>query len=789
MSKIIDVNVFKQYKEDMTQYAVFVNRKRMVPNVKDGLKTVHRRILFAAFHDEKAINKNVKSAAIVGTTMKSYHPFGNSGIEDAMKPMTNWFEIYMPLLQGKGNWGNFQGDSQAAPRYTETRLSQFGMDCVIGELRDNKQIVDWVENYDGTTMEPEFFPVSVPLLLINGAFGIGVGLRTEVPKHNINEVIDATINLIKNPNAEVVLVPDQCMPCQIIDTNFKAISNKGNGTFKVRGIIDIEEIGGRPALVIKSTPDMVFLNTIAEKIEKMINDKKLIQISDIYDDSTMEDKSGIDEMRYVIILRKGSDPNFVREVIYKNTDMEKTFKVNFEALDGIEPVRMSYKSYLQYFIEFRKVTKFRLYCNKLQDVQTKLHERDAYIKVLQSGEIDNIIHMIRNQEGIDDNYLVEYLVSRLNITDLQAGFILKTDIRKLSKGYLQKYIDEAIELENIKASYLDKITNEELLVQEIVDELKYFKKKYGIPRKCKVISQAEISDIPKGEFKIIITENNFIKKVQLNDSIGSLKGDTPKIVLKGDNTENILIFDEQGKVFKLPIHKIPFTDRNSNGTDIRTIIKYLTSNINKVIYEPVLKDLTTKTRKYFITVLSKNGYIKKLDLEDFLAVPASGIIYTKLDQGDVVKNISIVASDLDIIVYSKNKALRMNLADVPHQKRNTKGLMSMAQETVDGLSVIKPNNTDVVVVTESGKINRFDVVALPTMGRNKPGSTIIKLSKGDAIQTVYGTDLDSILKVITKNNVYEFKVGDIPSGTSISTGAKMLSTKTDNIIKCEIHHI
>ena len=782
MSKIIDVNVLNQYKEDMSKYAVFVNRRRMVPNVKDGLKTIHRRILFAAFDIEKAINKNVKSAAIVGTTIKSLHPHGDTAAYDAMQPMTNWFEIYMPLLEGQGNWGSFQGDSKAHQRYTESRVSPFAVECVIGELKENRQIVDWVENYDGTMLEPEFLPVAIPLLLINGAFGIGVGLRTEIPKHNINEVIDATINLIKNPNTEVVLIPDQCMPCEIIEANFKSISNKGNGTFKVRGIIEIEEYHGKPALIIKSTPDMVFLNTIKSKLENMITDKKLIQITDMIDDSHNDD------MRFIIVLRKGSDPNFVREVMYKNTDMEKTFKVNFEALDGIEPVRMSYKSYLQYFIEFRKVTKFRLYCNKLQEVQTKLHERDTYIKVLQSGEIDNIIHMIRHQEGIDDNYLIEYLISKLDITDLQAAFILKTDIRKLSKGYLQKYIDEAIELEKIKASYLNKITDENLLVQEIIDELKYFKKKYGKPRNCKVISEAEISDIPKGEFKIIITENNFIKKVQPNDSIGSLRGDTPKIVLKGENTENILIFDEQGKVFKLPIHKIPFTDRNSNGTDIRTIIKYLTSNINKVIYEPVLKDLTTKTRKYFITVLSKNGYIKKLDLEDFLAVPASGILYTKLDQGDVVKNISIVASDLDIIVYSKNKALRMNLADVPHQKRNTKGLMSMAQETVDGLSVIKPNNTDVVVVTESGKINRFDVVALPTMGRNKPGCTIIKLSKGDSIQTVYGTDLDSTLKIITKNNVYEFKVGDIPSGTSISSGAKMISTKTDNIIRCEIHH-
>ena len=780
MTKIIDVNTINQYKDDMGQYAVFVNRKRMVPSVRDGLKAIHRRILYAAFMDEKAINKNVKSAAIVGTTMKSYHPHGDSAIYDAMKPMTNWFEINIPLLQGKGNWGNFQGDGQAASRYTESRVSQFAVECVIGELANNKQIVDWVETYDGTSLEPEYLPVAVPLLLINGAFGIGVGLRTDIPKHNLGEVIDATIALIKNPNSEIVLIPDQCMPCHIIDNNFKAISNKGNGTFKVRGIIDIEEVRGRTCLVIKSTPDMVYLNNITNKIETMISEKKLIQIVDMNEESSNE------EMRYVLVLKKGADANFVREVIYKNTEMEKTFKVNFEALDGIEPVRMSYKSYLQYFIEFRKMTKFRMYCNKLQDVQTKLHERDAYIKVLQSGEIDNIIQMIRGQADIDDNYLIEYLVSKLNITDLQAAFILKSDIRKLSLGYLNKYIAEAHELEQIKTDYLNKITDESLLVQEIIDELKYFKKKYGKPRNCTIISESDISDIPKGEFKIVVTENNFIKKVPINDSIGSFRGDSPKIILKGENTENILIFDERGKVFKLPIHKIPFTDRASNGTDIRTIIKNLTSNINKVIYEPIIKDLTTKVRKYFITIISRNGYIKKLDLEDFLAVPPSGIIYSKLEDGDVVKDIEIIACDLDIIVYSKNKALRMNLSEVPHQKRNTKGLMAMAQDTIDGLSIIKPDTTDVVVITENGNVNRFDIVALPNLGRNKPGSSIIKLAKTDSIKTVYGVSCNDILKVTTKGNIYEFIVNEIPAGTSISSGTRLMATKNDNIIRCDI---
>lgn len=784
MTKIIDVNALQQTKDDSSKYAIFVNRKRMVPDVRDGLKTVHRRIMYSVFNDEHAIsqNRSVKSSAVVGTTLKKYHPHGDTAVYDAMKPLTNWFESYLPLLAKQGNFGTVQGDGASAPRYTESYLSEFGLDCVIGELAEDKQVVDWMNNYSDTALEPEYLAVKLPLLLINGAFGIGFGLKTEIPSHNTSEVIDATINLIKNPNADVVLVPDQCMRCDIIESNFKAISNKGNGSFRVRGIIDIEEIKGRPALVIKSTPNLVFLNTIKDNIEKMIKEKKLIQIVDAYDDEPENEF----EMRYVYILKKGSDANFVREFIYKNTDMEKTFKVNFEVLKGLDPVRMSYKSYLQYFIEFRKMTKFRLYCNQLQKAKTKLHEKEPFIKYIQSPDRAEIEYMIESQTVIDDTFIIEKLISSLNITDLQARYIINARTKEKSIAYLNKYMEEAQALTEECNIILEKITNEDIIVKEIIDELKYYKKKYGKPRNCRIIKDSDISDIPKGEFKIVITENNFIKKVPVNDSIGSFRGDSPKIILKGDNTENILIFDEQGKVFKLPIHKIPFTDRSSNGTDIRTLIKQLTSNINKVIYEPVIKELTNKTRKYFVTILTKTGYIKKLDLEDFLAVPPSGIIFIKLEQGDIVKGVEIIASDLDIIVYSKNKALRMNLSEVPHQKRNTKGLMAMAEETVDGLSIIKPDTTDVVVITENGNVNRFDIIALPNLGRNKSGSRIIKLAKTDSIKNVYGVHNTDILRVTTKGNLYEFIVGEIPSGTSISSGSKLMATKNDNIIRCDI---
>lgn len=783
MTKIIDVNVLEQYKKDGIEYALFVNRRRSVPDRKDGLKAIHRRLMHGMYYYEKCIDHSVKSSAVVGTLMKVSHPHGDIAIYDAMKPLTNWFQIKQPLIDNQGNFGNPQGDSASAARYTEVALSKFAVDCMISELKETDNVVDWMDTYDGRAKEPEYLPAAVPILLINGAFGIGYGLRTEVPSHNFNEVIDATIKLMENPNADVVLIPDHCMACEIFDTNWKSISNKGNGNYKVRGIIDIVEQCGipkyrnNPALIIRSLPDQTFVSTIESKILKLVEEKQLVQIVELFDQSYTDEKTGKDILEYYIILKKGTDPNYMRDVIYKKTEMMQSCRVNFEVLDGIMPLRMSYKSYLQSFIEFRKVTKFRLYTNKLQEVKTRYHAMQTYIRVLQSGEIDNIINMIKNQKEINDNATIEYLVSRLDITDLQAKFVINTDIRKLSIAYLNKYIEESNKLEVIINEYMEKIINDKIIENEIKEELLYYKKKYGSPRICKVISEKEVSDIPKGEFKIIITNNNFLKKVVPTDPIGNLRGDSVKTVVYVENTENILLFDEKGKVFKLPVHKIPVSDKSNPGVDVRLLIKGLTSNIATVMYEPRLKGVANKTKKHFITILTNQGNIKKLDLEDFLAVPPSGILYVKLDNDDFTKDISIVPDKHDIIIYSKSKALRFNIDEVPHQKRNTKGARSMSADFVDGLSLIKSNTTDVVVLTKSGRINKFSVAALPLSSRGKAGSKVIKLGKGDEIHSIFGVNNNDVVRVITDNNIYNINVAEIQDGSSISAGNKMISGK------------
>lgn len=783
--KILEVESNSQFKTDYTRYGIYILYRRVLSDYRDGLKPVQRRILWAMLKNTKAINNTVKSAAIVGDVMKFYHPHGDAATYGTMKPMANWFETYVPLVSAVGNFGTFQGDPAAAPRYTECKLSKFAIENVLGDLIDSTEAVDWSPTYNEATVEPDYLPVKVPLLLINGSFGIGLGMRAEIPTHNLSEVIDATLTLMDNPNADIVLVPDHCMKCEIINTDFGKISNAGFGHYRVRGKIDIEQYKNKTALVIKSVPNLTYLNSITDKIEDLIKKKKIIQIDACYDESS------IDEMRYVIILKPGSDPNYVRDVLYKNTSLEQSLRVNFETLNGLNPLRMSYKSYLLSFIDFRKMTKFRVYSNKLQAIQTKIHERDAYIKVLESGEIDNIINIIKKQKTVDDNYLIEYLIKKLKITDLQAKYIIEADLKKLSLGYLDKYKHEAAALEIDKNELLSHIMDDKVIENDIRQELIDIKNRYGKPRNCIIIDDSSTSEIPKGEMLVAITEKNYIRKVPGGSPIGSFRNDSLRAVIKLDNTDSILLFDDMGKVFKLPVHRIPFTDKNSNGTDIRFMIKTLTANINTIIPESVLKALATKghhNNKHYLVTLSNNGLIKRMDLDDFITVPPSGIIYAKLDQGDFIKDIVVAHSSFNLVVYSDRKAITMNVNDAPYLKRNTKGSRSMSNvDHVDGLCVIHNDCTDIAVITESGKINRINIIqGLPNAGKGKSGSNLIKLASGDKIAgVVSGNENDVIhIKCTEKDTILQF--ADLRIGSSISSGDKILATRGNKIIRCYI---
>lgn len=796
---IIEKNVKDMYISDMQIYAIALNRKQSVPDVRDGLKTVDRRVLADMFFDKHlTYDKNyIKSAGTVGSTMEKYHPHGDSSIYDVLCKLACWWRVKIPLISGHGNFGNMQGDGAAAMRYTEAKLSEFCCEAVIADLQKSKDIVDWVPNFDESDMEPEYLPVKVPLLLINGTFGIGIGMRTEISRHNPGEVIQATLDVLRDPEAPVVLIPDHSMPCDIVDTNWKKICNTGFGKYRCRGRIDIESrrIGkiDYPMLVIRSVPDNVTLSQssgledkgIIATMESLIKEGKLTGIKDHFDDSKGND------MRYCIVLDKNTDPNYIKEFLYKHTMLEKTFRENFEVLEGINPMRLSYKAYIEYFIQFSIDMKRRTYYSLLSQAKTKWREKQLYIMVIESGEIDNIQKKIKNMKDVSieaRNEFMEYLINKFKVTDIEAKFIMNMDQMKTAKGYLTIYKEECKNLEAEIKTYLQKLTDNDIIIKkEIAEELEYLKKKYDMPRVCRVVKDTG-DDIPAGEFLVVVTENNKIRKMNTGVYVNSVRGDNAKFILKIDNRDNVLLYDKNGKIFKLPVHKINLCDKSMGGQDLRILIKNCTSDIVTIMKESSVANLANKKRKYYLMVMTIAGCIKKMDLDDFLKVPPSGILYTKLADGDSVRDVTIVPSGVDIVVYSHKKALRFDIDnDVPHYKRSALGVSAMnSKDGVDGFSVINKDASYIVVITKSGKINKFDVSGLAKKKRNQAGSSVIKLGKTDEIQNILGVKESDIIKIGTTNGVVEIAVSDLQLGSSVSAGQKVLNSKNGSIIDSRI---
>ena len=766
------------YIEDMVKYCIIVDRRRAFPEIRDGLKPVHRRALFAML-DLNAITRTLKCARIVGETIGKYSPHGDTSVYDAMIVLGQWWKTKMPLIYIHGNYGTIMGDGAAAMRYTEGRISDFCFDAIIGDLKESKNAVDWKDNFDRSCKEPEFFPVKVPILLVNGTFGIGVGISTNLPSHNLVEVIEATRKLIKNPNADVVLVPDHCQPLEIFNTDWKAISDNGFGAYKVRGIVETSEEKGYPIIYIKSLPDMTTTEQVIAKLNDLIVKKQLPMVHDALDLSK-------DSVCIKITLKKGSDPYYVIETLYNKCGVQANVRVNFQAVDYIDPKRFSYKEYLLNFIDFRMTTKFRMYCNMYKNVATKVHKYETFIKVIETGTIDKIINDIKKQNTMELHDLEELLIKKYNMTDIQANYILCTDFRKLTKGYLKWYKAEYAKLNPMKEFYKRAITdNGEIILHEIDDELAEVAKKYGTPRLCKVIEPVSENNIPKGTFKVVVTEKNYLRKIPDTDRVTIVRGDHPKFIARVDNAENILLFDNKGKVFKFPVHKISITDKSVAGTDVRILNKNLTADIINMVYEPQLQHIHDKGRKHYIVTVTRDNVIKKMELEDFLNVNTSGLRYTTLKGTDEVVGITVCPADLDVVVYSKVKALRIPLSQIPLVKRNAAGSKAMnTSEPIEGISIIYPDADSIVVLTDNGKVNKFPITGLPQHTRGKVGNSVIKLDPGDSIHSIYGTREADKLRILSAGETVEIPVSEIKLKSGIATGQKVISTKP--VIKCEL---
>lgn len=788
MAEVIRQNTaHKQYIEDLALYTIATNLVRALPDVRDGLKPVARRILYTLMNDEKAIDPahQVKSAAVEGTVMKKYHP--HSGTYPTFKTMINWFEIKQPMMIGQGSFGTVSGEVASAQRYTECCLSPFGLECVCGALFNSNEVVDWNPTYDNKNYEPQYLPVKVPLLLINGILGgIGTGIKADLPSHNMGEVIDATLRLIDNPKADVILIPDHCLPCEIIDTDWKNICNKGYGSYRARATMSVSyDKNDYPYITITSLP-IYGTNNVVNKIDEGIAAGKFPQILDVNDES--KNDYGV---RIVIKLKKGTDVNFVKEALYKYTPCEQSFRVNFEAVYGTELVRLSYKEYLNLFIRFTTDNKIKEYSARHYVISTRLHKLDAFIKIVGSPDIDKIINLIKKGKASSDNELIELLISKYKLTDIQASYIINAQLKQLSRSYLDRYKADFKKLSEEETWLEGRIANSNLILQDVKDELIAIRNKYATPRLCKVIKVSNLGNIPEGTFKFVITENNYVRKIGENENVNVIKGDRPKFIMTVSNLENILLFDNKGRVFKLPIHKIPIMAKNDPGIDVKGIIKGLTADIISILYEPMVIKLAALKQKVYVAILSKNNTIKKLDIQDFLNVPPSGIIYSKITQDDDIVDTQLVSDNMDLVLYSDTKALRIASTDITLLKRNTIGTLGMGGQhgPMEGMSIIYTDKKNpskyILVITESGKVNKFSASGFERSQRNKAGSKVIDLARGDRIKTIFGVSDNNVLNIVTTGTNYSLPISEMQMMSSVSKGIKVTG-KNEIVVRATI---
>lgn len=779
--RVIDVNIAEQSRQDLQDYAIYVARNRAIPEMVDGLKPVIRRILWCAANDFRG-QGFIKTSNIMGQVIRKYNPHGDASVQMAIRNMINDFSTKYPTMEGSGSWGSKANPNPAAPRYTECKISKFAVDVFARDIYEDKNSTDWVENYDKRAEEPLYLPARVPALLVLGQVGIAVGIKSSIPSHNLGEVIDTTIALMKDPKHKFCLIPDECMSCELLDTDWKKINETGNGTYVAQGIIETGEYQGHPALFIKSLPDFTYFDSVKDSIIKLVESGKMPYIQDHVSrtKTVMVKGERITNFDEVITLKKGTDPNFVKEYLYANTAIRQTRQVRLIVIKDNKLCTMNYRDYLLDFINFRRMTVTRRLNSLLQKYKTSIHERRFLLYVLsKKKELDSIIDMIRKQKTTDNQVLIDFMANKLKITNLQAKYLLETGLNKLTEGYRLKYEAELKELEANVARIMDILLHKDKIDGLIIQEMLEIKNKYNTKRMCRIISKSEASGIAPGTFKLVFTKNNFIKKIGENEEVGSLNRDEVNFVIKVENDEDVMVFSSLGKVFKMPVHKIPIAAKGSNGVDIRVLNKYATSNIACAVSESTVKKLVDSKYHNYLFVVSRRGFIKKIDISDILTAPPSGIIYSKLDEGDYVQDILFGPDKMDLLIYSGTKVLRINSKEVPYLKRSTKGnRASTASSLIDGMNFVLPKATSLIVVTKDGYVNKLSLDIIPRSNRGKAGTKVIKLKKDDSILNIWPCTEDDVLVSYQGRKNETIQVSSIKEGSTISSGERLLKSPT-----------
>ncbi|KKR53461.1 MAG: gyrase subunit A protein [Parcubacteria group bacterium GW2011_GWA1_40_21] len=792
---IISRNITTEMKESYLDYAMSVITMRALPDVRDGLKPVHRRILFAM--NEIGLHagaKTRKSAKITGDVTGNYHPHGNVSVYDAMVKMAQDFSYRYPLIIGQGNFGSIDGDNAAAERYTEAKMSRIASEMI----RDiDKDTVDFRPNYENTRKEPVVLPAAIPNLLLNGTLGIAVGMATNIPPHNLVEIVDATTHLIDNKDAanddllEFVKGPD--FPVGGIIYNKKDIQHAystGRGGVVTRGVAEIiEDKKGISQIIISSIPYRVNKAELIIKIAELVRDKKVEGIKGLRDESAKD-------IRIAIDLKSGAHPQKVLNFLYKHTQLEDTFHFNMVALvDGV-PQTLSLKSILEEFIGHRRIVIKRRTEFDLRKAEDREHILLGLSKAL--DHIDRIIKLIKQSKDVAEAQ--KNLMKEFKFSERQAVAILEMKLQKLA-GLERKKIEDELKAVQVLIKILkDILANPKKILNIIKDELKAIKEKYGDERRTKVVKQGAeaLSDedlIPDEETVLVLTTGGYIKrtnpdeyKKQKRGGVGVVDLDTKDedfvtTFLTATMHSDVLFFTDKGKAYQVKMYELPEGKRATKG---KSIMNFLSIGAEEKVTSVLPMPKEAKKLKLSLLMITKKGVAKRVDAEAFHDVRRSGLLAITLQDGDELKIVSFTApGDEAIIATSKGQSIRFKESDIRVMGRGATGVRAIRLgkgDSVVGADVIKKEakSPAFLVISQNGYGKKTDLKEYKTQNRGGSGIRTMKVTPktGDIIASKIITEEDQeVVAISKKSQVIRVDSKEIPSLGRQTQGVRIMKLK------------
>ncbi len=792
--EVINEVIEDEMKSSYIDYAMSVIVGRALPNVKDGLKPVHRRILYAMHDMGLTYNKATKkSARIVGEVLGKYHPHGDQAVYDALIRMAQDFSLRYPLIKGQGNLGSLDGDRPAAMRYTEVKLAKISQEM----LQDiDKETVEWSDNFDASLKEPYVLPSKIPNLLINGSSGIAVGMATSIPPHNILEVCEGTIKYIDNPDIDILELietikgPDFPTGGEICGRNgiIQAYTT-GHGIIKLRSVIETEKKGNRERLIVKEIPYEVNKSDLIKEIANLVKNKKINEVSDLRDES---DKDGV---RIVIELKINSNPEIVKNILFKSTRLEDSFSINIVALVGKKPQRLNLKECIMHYVDHRKDIIIKRNNYELKKAKERAHILEGLIIALKN--VDDIINLIRNSDSGADAEIK--LMEKYSLTNIQSSAVLDMKLQKLASIEQKKIKDEFDDLTRKIEEIKEILSSEEKIKSIMKDELREIIEKYRDERKTAISEEEDdlqIEDLIKDEPAVVtMTNSGYIKRMSLENYKVQNRGGKGIIasdLREGDFIEHLfianthsylLIFSDKGIIYWLKVWKIPESERYSKG---KPLINFLELKPEDKIMAliPVKK---FKEDSYLV-MATKKGIVKKTSLEQYSRPRKGGIIGIHLDKGDDLVNVVLTDGNKDIILATKKgHAIRFDENNVRPMGRNTHGVIGIRLKKDDEVigMVIADEDKKLLTVTENGYGKKTKIDDYRIIHRGGKGVINIKCSKRNGnVVSVKSVKEDDEIMLISREGILIRTSSDRISTIGRNTqGVRLMSLNENDKVK------